>query len=447
MSRTALAIFLVLGVIFGAAALYSMRSGGGPPTAQPPLLGIEPSAVRALRVERAGGEGAAVVERQADGSWRLRRETDPDGAWWPVNPGNARGAVRLLCELRPLAEASANAPINEVLTIDAILDDGTARTLRVDAETLGGRRLVRTGDGRAASIDSAVVDAFQNPGPLGWRQPLALPGVGAEVSRISLVGPESAVRLARSGASWRLDAPVRMRASDASVRQLIGALAGASVQRFIDAPDAAAEAPVGEGDSRLTIVCETDARVLAEDGQVRTVTTTRSLRLGAPASVDRSAWFARTGDGQTLVVDGAVAQISTDPTTYAAATAASTRPADVGAVILRADSGADRGFRRGIDGWSRMTPEGALEAAEDQPVEDLLAFLAQRVAPEIRFDRPEGAEALAFVTLLDFASGPLETIGVLRTSDAVVCELRPIGAEQPVYLVYPGAEAPAMLAE
>jgi hypothetical protein len=445
MSRTALAIFLVLGIIFGAAALYSLRSGAGAPADAPALLDMDPSQVRALRVEPAGGAAPVVVERQADGSWRLRREGDADGVWWPVNPGNARGAVRILAELRPLADAPATTPINEVLTIDAILDDGTARTLRVDAETLGGRRLVRTGDGRAASIDAAVVDAFQNPGPLGWRQSLALPGIGMEVSRITILGPDSTVRLARTGAAWRIDAPVRMRAGDASVRQLIGTLASARVQRFIDDPAVAADAPVGEGDTRLTIVCETDERVLGEDGQVRTVTTARTLRIGAPASVDQTAWFARTGDGQTLVVDGAVAAISTDPTAYAAATAASTRPADVGTIILRHAGGADRGFRRGIDGWSRMTPEGALEPMDAQPVEDLLAFLAQRVAPEVRFEAPEGAEPIAVVTLLDFASGPLETIGVLRTPGGVACELRPIGAEQPVYLVYPNAQALAIL--
>jgi len=444
MSRTAILLFGALALVFGVAALYSAMTGVAPTGEGAPLLGVQPSQVQALRVVRPG-ETPIIVERAGDGSWSLRREGDDAGEAWPINPSNARGAVRVLCEMRPLSTADPETPINEVLRVELILDDGEKRSIQVDAESLGGRRLVRTGDGRAASVESAVVDAFTSPGPLAWRRRVALPGVGPEVSRITLVGRDATLRLVRAGSSWRIDEPVRMRAGDGAVRSLIGALAGAAVQRFIDDPEAAAEAPVGDDDTRLTILCETDERIFDEGGELRTVTRTASLAVGAPAGVDQASFFARTGAGQTMVIDGAVGQLSLDPAAYAAATAAATRPADVGAVIIRPATGEQRGYRRGIDGWSRMAPDGSLQPTDGEPIESLLSFFGERVAPRVAFEPPADLERIAIVTLLDFESGPLETIGVFRTPEALVCELRPIGATEPAYLVYPGAEAPALL--
>lgn len=443
MSRTAIFIFALLALALGGAALLGVLRGG-PMEAAPaePLLGVTPSQVRAIRIAPVGGV-AASVERAPDGAWALRR--DGDESAWPINPSNARGAVRVLSELRPLADAPPDTTINETLAIEVTLNSGDTRSLHIDGETLAGRRLARTGDGRTVFIDAQVVDAFTSTGPLAWRRKIALPGVGVEVSRITLQGPDGSLELARTGSSWRIDEPVRMRASPSRVRELINTLVRAGVQRFIDDPADAADAPVGGERTRLTIACRIDERRIDEHGEVVVTPRTVTLHLGAPADVEGAAYFARTGEGQTLVVDGTLADAPLDPTAYASPTAAAAAPADVGGLIIRPSSGAERGYRRGIDGWRRMRPDGSLEPATGEPVEDLLTFLTQRLAPEVRFERPEGAEPLGVVTLLDFASAPLETIAVLRSPDALICELRPIGAERPVYLRYPDAETPALL--
>lgn len=399
------------------------------PTEQPrqdgPLLDLNLSRVESLRVHRPDAEAVEIVERRDGGGWRLRIENAADAgapAPWPVLATRARGALRVLANLAPRGrpDVEDSAP-EEALRVEIHLSGGERRSLRIGVESLGGRRLAQI-DGEAVYLDDSVYEMFTRPGPRGWRDPTAMPGVGAETSRVSLRTPQRDIDLARVEGTWHLRRPLRARASHAAVKRLTDTLASIEVERFLDLGGALPAEDAGLTEPTLIIEAEADRRIVDESGEVRTEVQRRTLRIGGPANLGGESRFAQPGGSPApVIVSGEqIEQIDTEPLNYAARTASDESPADVGMIVLRDADGRERGFRRSLDGWKRIAEDGGLSATRPEPVNDLLSFLTDRLADRLEPSPLDEAESAGVIRLLDLNDGLLQSIEVAALPDGAI---------------------------
>lgn len=447
MSRTAAVVALIVALILGGVAVLTLSTPGGGPNMDGPseaVFAFQPSEVQSLRVAPAGQDVSYMVERASPGGWRLRTFGSGDTRPWPVVPTRARGAVRVLADLAaPVDQDAAPTLDDRAVTLEVTLRDGKEHRLEIGSEAVGGRRRAVTGDGRVMYVDASVLDVLTNPGPPGWRNPAALPGVGAETSRIAIRAPETALTLARVEGDWRLRSPVRARASDSAVSDLVGALAALRATSFLTPDEAPPATEMGLDEPELVITIESDQRRIGPDGEVTIETARRRLRLGGPARLGGGGRFADTGEGgQAMVVDASgIDAIQTDPALYPARTAIGARPSGIGMVIVMPTSGSDRGYRRTIDGWRRIADDGGLAPVEDEVVESLLTFLSERLASDVLLREPSDVQPVAIVRLLDLADGPLGRVEVGEAAEGVAVRT------DDVTRMYAGASLPSLLTE
>lgn len=454
MSRQALVISVLLALALGLIALAVLfRPGpvGAVADAAGALLTIDPASVRTIRVERPGAAEAERIERVAGGGWRLVIER-AGASPWPLIPARVRGLLAVLAELKPEGQLRAGMELpNDATTVTITQDDGSQTVLRLDPRSVGGRSLAAVDDRAAAFISDQVFLAFTEPGPRGWRDLSAMPGVGADVSRLGARTAELDLTLARIGARWYLRTPVSARADESSAQTLLGAMTGLTVVQFVDDASALPRSATGLDDPQLVLVAETDRRTIDESGAPRVVTEQRELRVGSAANIAGDTLYATPDGGQTVLIIGvgSLGAVSSDPAFYAARTATGAPAADVGMIVLSSVDAPDRGFRRGAEGWSRLATDGSQQPQDGAAVDELLSFLSVKQSQSVGFEAPAGHRVVGAVMLLDFEGEPIERIEVGVTDGGEIVLMSPAlgaGADAPAFRRYDAAQAPALLA-
>lgn len=448
MSSRALAIALLLTVLVGAAVyLTAVRPAQRTAAAPPALPALDPARVTRITLE--DDRGTFAVERTPAGIWQTA-PLAPGAAPWPIDPVRVRRALKALAEA-DAQTAQTGSPPADVATLSLALDSGSQWTLAIDAARLAGRARAWAGN-TPVTIDADLADLWTRPGPAAWRDIAALPGVGAETSRITLRSGAGETRLARLRNAWRITAPVSARADDGAVQSLLDALGKVTVARFDAEPKAFTPA--------LSVTIESDAREAAPGAEPRVVTRTRSLAVGPPTAADQRLAPATPDEGASalLVNPESLANLPTDALAYASRAAAQTIPANVGMIIITpapasSDPAPERGFRRGIDGWQSLRDDGTLEPVDDAPISEILDLLTARISPDLRAgDLGNAFEPLFTVRLLGFADEPLEVLDIGRVAlvsgaDLAIRTPGVAGAPTPgVTRLYPGAELPSLLA-
>lgn len=450
MSRQALVISVLLALalaLIGLAVLVK-PAGGGPDA---PVVRIDPASVREIRVQPAGGGDAEIVQRTDSGGWRLLIDTGnaPAPAAWPLVPSRVRGLLGALARVTAAAPAPADAALERPpLVVTITPDTGHDTMLRFDTEPVGGRVLMEVDGARLVFVDQSVLDVFTSPGPRGWRDTSAMPGVGAETSRLTFRSGEKGLSLARRQGRWFVDAPDHARADDAAVRTVVQAVGSLAIDAFVDDPLDAVT--MGLAHPRLEVVAEADSRVIGPGGEPVVTTDRRVLRVGGPASMSADRLFASPGDGRTvfLIRTDALKDVSLDPTKYASRTATGRLPADIGMVVVSLTGMEDQGFRRGVAGWTRLTGAGPAALDDPKPVTELLAFLAERLASEVVLTPTSDWRPVGTIALLDFEAEPLERIDVgVSSAGALLLRSADVaGTDAIVTRVYAGAPPPSLLA-
>ncbi len=449
MSNRAVGSAVLLALILAGAGFFLFRNPGqGAPQAGDAFLRFDPASVESLII--------------SPGSIDHRLRRAPDGRWtyswgrieWPAAlPDAAQSSFARLSNLTVAAPAAPDAAIGDnprVVTIG--LRDGSTLVLRISTHTLGGRTLAQAqGPGatdpvRSGLIDSALVDPLFSPGPESWRNSRAIPGAG-DASRITITQGDTSIALAKVEGKWHLSKPVSARAEPAAVANLLSALADLGVQKFENAP-AGASSPInnttaGLATPRLSIVVEVDERAPDARGEFRVRTRASRLVIGGAADADGSLLFASpdpaAGALMTLAAS-AVSRISTAPRNYLASTATFADPADVFMVSMTSGQMQQRGFRRDMDRWTRLLPDGSRQPAESGPVEELLLFLASRPAEPDPAADADDVRLVQRIELMDSGGDVIDLLNIGYTPDGALA----VRAGNLV-LRYPGVSAPAVL--
>jgi len=443
MSRSGSLLALALALFVGAGAwwlLVTQRVASKPPER---LLEFSPSDIEGMHVRNA--DSVQAVVRDDSGEWALLPGPVASAAAWPVNPGNVRAALSVLADIRfEVAADPGETPDAPSIRLDRA--DGMSMRIEFPGQPVGGRTLAVATDAeserRAGFVDASIREMLLNPGPRGWRVMTAMPGVGVEVSRVRISTPTGELLLGQVAGKWSLREPVGARADDAAVQNLLATLTSLQIERFVDDgvvdPDAA-----GLREPKLRIIAATDARVIGDDGEVSVRTTERTLSIGGAADMEGNLLFASPDLGTTIFTIAAhgLRALPTDPLACIARSATGVLPSNVGMAHIRFPGGAERGCRRGLDGWDELATDGRMLPLEMEPVQDMLDFLSARIPPTVRIlELGEQAGApWATVTLFGFADEPLDTVELVMVDGA------PGALNGRVLRVYAPGEWPALL--
>ncbi len=432
MSRRAITAALLLALVAGVAALVvvSIR-GSRDASGARPLLAFDPASI--ARIETSDESSPhrplrAHAHQDAEGAWFVsvapESSASEAGAAWPASGPGVLAALRLLAEATsgaPATRASSQHPASGAWPRSVALTgrDGSRAEVRFAPGGLAGLTRAAS-DGCEAGVDSAAADAFFLPGLPALRDRSALPGAGADASRIRLRWGASEVALARTGARWVMTEPAPTRADPERVATLIAALSSLVVDRFADelAPP---QRPDARAQPELRIEIETDRRTPASGEPGHTTRTTfRSLALlagarDAPRLAPALARLSPDAPPMPMLLNAeALLALADSPAAYASPLACATSEADIGALRIERPGLPLRTLTRTLDGW---LADGVPADDADTMALEAFQFLCVARASRIEFVPAGGAVPGAFshsatITLLGFADDTLGAVEV-----------------------------------
>lgn len=429
---------IVFALLVGLAVLLNQ---GGPQNANSvtqttPILQIDPARVESIEITADGR--TSTVRRSGAGGWVY----EAGDLQWPVRPDAPNDLLRALTGLTGNAADDSASLGERVCVIAATLDGGARHTVEVSQQTVGGRSVARIDAGDPVIINADLLDAATRPGPRGWRVASPLPGMGpVETSRITIEAPGSSIALARVDGVWQMRAPVGARANADAVNALLQTINDARAESFIDPPGLPDTEIMQLDTPAMVITSERDQRTVDASGNVRVDTTARQLRLGGPASTDGASIYAAPDAAPSFVMvldSNLTTKVPTSPRHYLAGNATGVRPEDVWMIVIQPDSGDPIGRRRQLDQWFDLRPDGTTGDAQSEPVEELLAFLANTPGEA---DIATGEmRSLAKVDLLDSEGGLLDRVTIGYTADGQL-----MARSGRVMWTYSQPSAPALL--
>lgn len=400
---------LILAVVLSAAAIVLLRpgpAGGNGGSGSGPLLEFDPAGVRALAITHPDGR-VERIRRDGEG-WVLEAgEREP----WVLTAPQVRGLLRILSNLPGDSPATEGEVGPSPVRVGVELEDGGSRELIIGTAALSGRVAAKAGTGREARvcwIRADLPEALTRPGPLGWRDPTLLRGVGPEVSRVVLRGPSGSVTLGRAQGRWSVREPIAAPADEGAVGRLLTTLSRVRIADFLDG---GAPADTGLQSPSATATLESIER----DARGAAVVHTQTLRVGRSADIAGTKIYVEVerGTGRRVVAAAAesLATITTDPATYVSRQAAPGPASDVGLVTV----GTARTFTRTLDGWSTTGADGSTAPAPAPDAEGVtlvLRLLCEAPADQAMLNAPAQAETRWTVELASLGGTPIASVSI-----------------------------------
>lgn len=390
-------IWVVVAALLAVAATvlqHRATSDGAKTATTARLLEGDLNGVVRLTVQR--GTDEIFIERSdgargGDDVWTIRQSGGPS---WPVEPGRVRALLRILSEMTGAVEASSAVPDDQDMARLALWGADAGQPLaelRLRSQRLAGLGVVHVTEGdqaRSLRVSDALHRAFDGEGAMAWRDRRALPGLPADIARLTVRTPDVTIELARVEGRWSLRAPVSAAADPGTIDSVVRSLQSIESERFVGA-----EAEDFPDSVRIAIGAEADRRDPAGEG--RTVVRW-TLELGGVAP-GGGAFLARvagdrvdTRSGVNVTTHGPqivelraerLAGVPGSPEAYISRTLVSAPPTDIGALRLSSGAGGFVEYRRTASnaGWAVHGGDGALTptTTEDRErLDQLVAVLA-----------------------------------------------------------------------
>lgn len=423
-SIVAIAVLLAAGlgitvaVLLSGPSTWGSNSGEDTGTAsQATLFEIDPADVTAITVERS--RRISSVRRSEGASWvfidgPVDRMRPPTG--WPANAPRIRAALDRLARIDRVGGDVSADPGEASASITLTTRTGETRVLRVATVAVGGNVAASTGD-RSGLIERAAVAPLLDEGPLAWRLTDAFPGIGpTTTSRLTIETPHTPrLALENIESRWFLRSPVSARVEADAVNQLLSGLGAANVIRFDDQDDAS---PFG--DPSMVITAERDRRTF-DAGRVDIRTERTTADIGAPLSSGGSSVRARVtlDDGSVHLVTIArsgLPRLETleSPATLIARSPSSTVAEDVYFLTVDTPSTDETlGFRRRIDTWVQMRPDGGdaeVPAETRNAIDAAVSLLTTPVGRPATVSGETGLATPAQIDLRDASGGVIDVL-------------------------------------
>ncbi|MCA9293322.1 MAG: hypothetical protein KDA20_05855 [Phycisphaerales bacterium] len=432
-------IALLLAVLLGAGAWLVSRApnqtqdtsptDGPVPPGQVAFL-INPADVMTI-TRNAPNTTEQSVRRQSDGRWLFDM---PGGGAWPTDSQAIATFLRTHYETR----ATGAVDLSDTLGPDAIVlrfttADGDV-TVHLATAPIGGNRLItvqrNNSTPRTALVSARFAAELVDTGLIAYRLDQALPGMGRDVSRITIADAHATLSLARIGGQWMLQQPIIAPTDRPAVDALLDALAQITVAEFRNTQSADTKDIASLLKDGLAVSVERDLRTFDQaDAQAepRIETRRRTLQIGAAFDPAAHLFYAMASEGtdasnvQMLVNTRELdfAHIL-DPMQYIARTPVVVRPETVHTLVfIPAPPAAQVRYVRNITGWEIRDDTDALRqvltADESQALDALLRQLAAPATP-VRLQAQ--SDAFLMIELLDREGAPLTRIAIEPGSGA-----------------------------
>jgi hypothetical protein len=453
MSQTRVLISVAFATLLAVAALVLLRGGDGAAAEEVgPALVFDPARVVEVRVEYPR-DGIERVVRVDGAGWEIRwGNGEGEEQAWPAAAAQVRAALRILSTAEATAAERGSQVEGAAADVRIVLDDGSAHVLRLSTWRLAGRVLAeagREGQTRVVWVERSVSEmltggAGGRGGPRVWRDPSALPGVGADVSRAIMESSAGRLAVSRVRGRWALAEPVSEPAEADAISKLFTAIANVRVMDFLDEglpEELELDRPAG------TLVLESDFR---DGGGGPGAVLRRTLEVGRGTDLAGRNVFARAtqeligGSGtevafdRVVIVSGeALASIMMDPAVYISRRAAEVPAGELGRVAIDVD-GSVKVFERTIDGW---VLEGELVGRGDaEGVTAVVKLLTEAAAGSVSLSVPSEAGTVARVEVGTIGGTPAGEFALYAAADGGV-----VVVSRGVARVYDGSAAGAAL--
>ncbi|MEM1165215.1 MAG: hypothetical protein AAGI30_02880 [Planctomycetota bacterium] len=375
MSWRAIFVFAVIVILAGGAwvgVTWWGKAASTPGRTTGQIVEVEPSDVVALRLELPDETAPLEYSRSEEAGWV---ELLADGVPWPVASGRVDRLLRQVHSVGvdPTITGRPRDPIVATLTDRA----GAQHIARIGTAPIGGRVIVRSGDGASGTTTTDLLDAVTRPSPRSWRDGRAMPNISpGRDARVSIDVAGHRLELARVGRAWTLRAPAVARADESAVSQLFARLGGLRIDEFdlSDSPRTRTErAAHGLAEPIARVVIERDDRVASGNGEVGTVTHETHLTIGATTN-DGAVWADPGLGGHLLLrLNGTSGlELAQDAVgtveQYLARTALGVPPADIAEILLDPTGTESRTFTRDLSRWREPISEQAESAQEPAPL-------------------------------------------------------------------------------
>lgn len=250
--------------------------------------------------------------------------------------------------------------------------------------------------------------------PKEWRDRTIFPLADQSLDRILIDAAGTTTELVRDGRTWRINEPVRSRASAEAVTQLLDAISRASAAGFLlDEPDDLGRFGLNDPAGRIRIEGTRAARSTGQGSDAEAIPFSAELLVGARmGSTTQDRFGIVTGRPTVIRVPQAAIEALFRPTTaLVSATGTGAQPADVKRIRIVTDEH-DFTLERDLEDWSIIDqPAASLNASA---VGTFLETLATVQAGQVVLQEyPRDLEA-AVVTLYGYDLNPLDTVRIVR---------------------------------
>lgn len=429
MSRASVVIWLCVAVVLAGVTAALLMPRGGSATGRQRLMRFEPSQVESLRVHSPGQPAQEV--RRAGAAWEVAWEGDGGGVW-RADESRVLSALRLLATLEGEITRAASRHDPAAPSVTLIMDDGREWTLSFGDAPLTGSVEVRVespdGDVVTALASADVYAMLIRTGVLAWRDARLLAGLGADVSRLTLITPAQRVSLGKVEGAWHVREPWESHADEREIAALVRRLAGVGVSRFVTGSELATarrqfENPVA------TLIVESDVRELV-GGEYRWAVLRREIVIGGVADLSERELYARAGGGDgrepvhVVVPRGTLDSITMDPAAYASRVSVEVPGSEWGAIEITDASGGTARLERRLEGWVLADAQGA-KALDDVGGAALQGLMSLLAATEAIAVRPAGAlvDGALRVRVLALGGGEITLVSI-TTSDGTASVVR-----------------------
>jgi hypothetical protein len=255
----------------------------------PKLVDVSSSNVKGIIIT--DDEGKRTSVRQEGAAWKMTEPVEAPAVDWQTTD-----LIRTICDLRsqgrPDATPSDTGLDKPMYTVELTDNDGKSTKLIIGNKTgVGDVMYAQVNGGEANLIDSSVAKQLKTvAADLRDKHLITMPT--SDVKQIRIVSPGQMLAMQKDGDQWKITSPDQIPGDGDSISSLISSITGTEATEFLTSEDE--QLPFARFDHpTMEIFMSSEVPTTQPTTQPVGVT----LTIGAPDSLAKDHYFARTSDG------------------------------------------------------------------------------------------------------------------------------------------------------
>jgi hypothetical protein len=288
-----LVALIVVGTYFFISQSGSKRTPPPPDNVQPgqgpKLINLASNQVKGIIITDDQGKRTSI--RQEGAGWKMTEPVEAPAVDWQTSD-----LIRTICDLRsqgrPDATPADTGFDKPVYTIELTDTDGKSTKLVIGNKTgVGDVMYAQINGGEANLVDSSLAKQLKTAAT-DLRDKHLITTATGDIKQIRIVTPGQILSMQKTGDKWKLTSPQQIPGDSDLISSLISSITGTEATEFLT--NDSEELPfAGFDHPAMEVFVSTDVPTT----QPTTQSTGVTLTIGAPDSLAKDHYFARTSDG------------------------------------------------------------------------------------------------------------------------------------------------------